>query len=146
MNPRAAGGRCVFCEILSGKLPAHTVFEDEGHRVILDHRPLLPGHCLVLTRAHHETFGDVPAAELGPLFEVVQKIARSLETSLGADGSFTAINTRVSQSVPHLHVHVVPRREKDGLFARGMVWVRKPYESEQAMAEMAARIARAVKE
>jgi histidine triad (HIT) family protein len=145
VSPRGAAGRCVFCEILSGKLPAHTVFEDERHRVILDHRPLLPGHCLVLTCAHYETLLDVPAAELGPLLAIVQTIAGAMESALGADGSFTAINTRVSQSVPHLHVHVVPRREKDGLFARGMVWVRKPYESEQAMADMAARIARGVR-
>jgi histidine triad (HIT) family protein len=137
---RARGGPCVFCGVLEGGAPSEIVFEDTGHVVILDHRPLLPGHCLVLPRTHFETFPDMPPAAVGPLFQVVQRIAGAMEKGLDAGGSFVAINNRISQSVPHVHVHVVPRREKDGLFARGLVWKRQPYPDQATMAEVAARI------
>ncbi len=96
--------------------------------VFLDHRPLFPGHCLVVPKEHYETLHDVPSQELGPLFVCVQRVARAVETALAADGSFVAMNNRVSQSVPHLHVHVVPRRKKDGL--RGFFWPRQKYVSD----------------
>ena len=108
----------------------------------LDHRPLFPGHCLVIPREHVDTLGDLPSPLTAPLFEAAAAVARALEAGLGADGSFVAVNNRVSQSVPHLHVHVVPRRRGDGL--RGFFWPRGRYESAAAMEETRARIADAL--
>jgi histidine triad (HIT) family protein len=121
---------CLFCQIISGKVAAHVVDEGPESLVFLDHRPVFVGHCLVVPKAHHETLSDVPAPELGPLFARVQRVARAVEAGLGADGTFVAANNRVSQSVPHFHVHVVPRRKKDGL--RGFFWPRQKYESDEA--------------
>jgi histidine triad (HIT) family protein len=108
----------------------------------LDHRPLFPGHCLVIPREHVETLGDLPGPLTAPLFDAAAAVARALEGGLGADGTFVAINNRVSQSVPHLHVHVVPRRRGDGL--RGFFWPRGRYESPAAMEETRASIAAAL--
>ena len=108
----------------------------------LDHRPLFPGHCLVIPREHVDTLGDLPGRLTAPLFDAAAAVARALEAGLGADGSFVAVNNRVSQSVPHLHVHVVPRRRKDGLL--GFFWPRGRYESAAAMEETRARIAGAL--
>ncbi len=135
----SAGG-CVFCGVVAGEEPTHVVYEDERLIAFLDHRPLFPGHCLVAPRAHVETLLDLPAAELAPLFGLVQRLCRAVESALGADGSLVAANNRVSQSVPHLHVHVIPRRRKDGL--KGFFWPRRPYASE----EEAAKIATALRE
>jgi histidine triad (HIT) family protein len=123
---------CLFCRIARGEVPA--LFVDEGPETVafLDHRPLFVGHCLVVPRAHRETLADLAADELGPLFARVQRVARAVEKGLGADGTFVAANNRVSQSVPHFHVHVVPRRRKDGL--RGFFWPRQKYESDEAAA------------
>lgn len=131
---------CVFCKIIRGEAPSHVVLDEPGLIGVLDHAPLLSGHVLVMPRAHHPTLHDLPAHEVGTLFAAVQRVAKALEPALGADGSFIAINTHVSQSVPHLHVHVVPRWQKDGLFRRGMVWIRKPYASEDEAARVAATI------
>lgn len=109
----------------------------------LDRAPLIKGHVLVATRAHVETFDDLPADLLEPLFRVVQRVSRAFASALGADGSYTAINTRVSQSVPHVHVHVVPRRAGDGLFRAGMVWIRRRYSGDEA-AQLAARLRQAI--
>jgi histidine triad (HIT) family protein len=130
--PDAAGGRpnCLFCKIAAGAVDAHLVGETPDAIAFLDHRPVFPGHCLVVPRAHVDTLGDLPPHAIAPLFAFVQRITRAVETGLGADGSFVAMNNRVSQSVPHLHVHVVPRRKKDGL--RGFFWPRQKYESEEA--------------
>jgi histidine triad (HIT) family protein len=98
----------------------------------LDAKPLFPGHVLVVPRAHHATLGDLPPALVEPLFATARLLARAVEVGLGAEGSFVAINNTVSQSVPHLHVHVVPRRRKDGL--RGFFWPRQAYASEEAAA------------
>lgn len=98
----------------------------------LDHRPLVPGHCLVIPKAHHVTIADLPAAVITPLFASVQRVARAVEAGMEADGTFVAINNRVSQSVSHLHVHIVPRRFKDGLFTANFVWKRRPYPDEAA--------------
>ncbi len=119
---------CLFCRIVAGEIEAHIVDEGPDAVVFLDHRPVFIGHCLVVPRLHHETLGDVPTADLGPLFARVQRVARAVEEGLGADGTFVAANNRVSQSVPHFHVHVVPRRRKDGL--RGFFWPRQKYESD----------------
>jgi len=121
---------CLFCRIAAGEIEAHVVDEGPEAVVFLDHRPVFIGHCLVVPRLHHETLGDVPTAELGPLFARVQRVARAVEKGLGADGTFVAANNRVSQSVAHFHVHVVPRRRKDGL--RGFFWPRQKYESDDA--------------
>jgi histidine triad (HIT) family protein len=118
------------------------VLETDAVVAFLDHRPLFPGHCLVIPREHVDTLGDLPGPLTAPLFGAAAAVARALEAGLGVDGSFVAVNNRVSQSVPHLHVHVVPRRRGDGL--RGFFWPRGRYESAAAMEETRARIAGAV--
>ena len=127
---------CVFCRLLPAPEPA--VFQDAVTVAFLDHRPVFPGHTLVVPRAHHETLADLPADLVGPLFRTVQLVARAVEEALAADGTFVALNNKVSQSVPHLHVHVVPRKRKDGL--RGFFWPRQKYESDDEMRAVARRI------
>ena len=122
---------CVFCRIVAGETSAHVVLDEEKTMAFLDARPVFPGHCLLVPRAHHETLADLPPELIEPLFATAQRLARAVEAGMGADGTFVAINNRVSQSVPHLHVHVVPRRRKDGL--RGFFWPRQKYESDDAM-------------
>jgi histidine triad (HIT) family protein len=124
---------CTFCKIVRGETTSDMVFEDDVSLAFLDHRPLLRGHCLLVPKAHYETLGDLPAALIAPFFTAVQLLARAVERGLEADGSFVAINNRISQSVPHLHVHVVPRWKKDGLFARGFIWKRQPYENQESI-------------
>ena len=119
---------CVFCKVISGETLANVVFEDEGAIAFLDHRPLFPGHCLLVPKDHFETLSDLPSELVGPFFKIVQLLARAVELALEAEGSFVAMNNRVSQSVPHLHVHIVPRRKKDGL--KGFFWPRNKYEDE----------------
>ena len=126
---------CLFCRVVSGDLPAHVVYEDTLTVAFLDHRPLFPGHALVVPRAHVETLLDLPSAAIAPLFAAVQVLARAVERGLGAAGSFVAVNNRVSQSVPHLHVHVAPRRRKDGL--KGFFWPRTKYGSDEEAAAVA---------
>jgi len=138
----AAPPTCLFCQIARGQTPAARVLETETVIAFLDHRPLFPGHCLVIPREHVDTLGDLPGPMTGPLFEAAAAVARALEAGLGADGTFVAVNNRVSQSVLHLHVHVVPRRRGDGL--RGFFWPRGRYESPAAMEETRARIAAAL--
>ncbi|HEX2046291.1 MAG TPA: HIT family protein [Acidimicrobiales bacterium] len=133
---RAEG--CVFCSIVAGHVPAHVVASDDATLAFLDSRPVFPGHTLLVPRDHHETLTDLPADLLGPLFDAAQRLARAVEAGMDAHGTFVAMNNRVSQSVPHLHVHVVPRRRKDGL--RGFFWPRQRYRDEEEMAEVAARI------
>ena len=126
---------CVFCEIVAGSLPAATVYENAAVLAFLDHRPLLPGHVLVVPKTHYATLGDLPEDQVGHFFVAVQRLARAVEEAMRADGSFVAVNIRISQSVPHLHVHVVPRRKGDGLFGKTFQWMRRPYPSEAAMRE-----------
>jgi histidine triad (HIT) family protein len=133
---------CLFCRIVGGEHDALVVLEDERTLAFLDHRPLLPGHTLLVPRAHVETLIDISDAELPELFGNARLLARAMEDGLGADGSFVAINNRVSQSVPHLHIHVVPRRRKDGL--RGFFWPRQKYEDEAQALEVAETLRRAV--
>ena len=110
------------------------MFEDETCFAFLDRRPLFHGHCLLVPRGHYETLLDLPPELVGPVFANVRLLARALERGLGAEGSFVAMNNRISQSVPHLHVHVVPRRRKDGL--RGFFWPRTKYASDEQMREV----------
>ena len=116
---------CLFCRIASGGAEASVVFDDERSVAFLDSRPLFPGHTLLIPRKHVETLADLPASEIEPLFANAQALCRAVEEAVGAEGSFVAINNRVSQSVPHLHIHVVPRKKKDGL--RGFFWPRTSY-------------------
>ena len=129
---------CVFCAIAAGDVPATMVSRDDDVAAFLDARPVFKGHVLVVPRAHVPTLSDMPPAALGTLFAAVQRIARAVEAGLGADGTFVAMNNKVSQSVPHLHVHVVPRKKKDGL--RGFFWPRLPYADDAEREAFAARI------
>ena len=129
---------CVFCQIVLGERPAHVVLDGDGTLGFLDARPIFPGHSLLVPRDHYETLGDLPAPLVGDLFLDTQRLAVAVEGAMGAAGTFVGINNRVSQSVPHLHVHVVPRRPKDGL--RGFFWPRQKYETDEQMADVAARI------
>jgi histidine triad (HIT) family protein len=119
-------------------VPAHVVLDDGEVLAFLDARPVFPGHVLIVPKVHHETLTDLPQESLGPLFERVQRLAAALPEALDATGTFVGVNNKVSQSVPHLHVHVVPRRPKDGL--RGFFWPRARYESDDQAAEVASRI------
>ena len=129
---------CVFCSIVGGETPAYVVLDDEQAVGFLDVRPLFPGHVLVVPRAHVETLTDLPPDEVGPFFERVQRVAAAVEEACSAQGSFVAMNNRVSQSVPHLHVHVVPRTKGDGL--KGFFWPRTKYESDGQATDVAAAI------
>ena len=129
---------CVFCDIAAGEVPAEIVLVDETAVAFLDRRPLFKGHVLVIPREHYETLADLPAALVGPLFTRVQRVSAALPTALGAQGSFVALNNVVSQSVPHLHVHVVPRTRGDGL--RGFFWPRQKYADDAEAAAYAQRI------
>ncbi len=133
---------CSFCAILAGTVPAHVVHEDASVVAFLDHRPLFPGHVLVIPRDHHETLWDLPPALLAPVFGVARVVARALVEGLPCDGVFVANNNIVSQSVPHLHVHAIPRRRKDGL--KGFFWPRVPYRDDAHARETAERIRAAV--
>ena len=121
---------CLFCKIVSGQVAARLVFEDEVSVAFLDHRPVFPGHSLLVPREHFETLADLPGKLVEPFFKDTQLLARAIESAMDAHGTFVAMNNRVSQSVPHLHVHVVPRRRKDGL--KGFFWPRYPYKDEES--------------
>jgi histidine triad (HIT) family protein len=135
---RAQVSDCGFCAILAGGAGAHFVIDGDDVAALLDNRPLFKGHVLVLPRAHYETLADLPPGLISPLFGLVQRLSAVMPAALGAQGSFVAINNKVSQSVPHLHVHVVPRTKGDGL--RGFFWPRSRYASEDEAASYAARL------
>ena len=134
---------CLFCRIVSGEVPATVIYEDEVSFAFLDHRPLFPGHTLLVPREHVETLGELPVSMVEPYFKAAQLLARAVESGLEAEGTFVAMNNRVSQSVPHLHVHVVPRRKKDGL--KGFFWPRTKYKDEEEMKSVQNKIAAALK-
>ena len=125
---------CAFCRIIRGEEKAAIVFEDSVSLAFLDHRPLFPGHCLLVPKAHYETLADLPASLVGPLFQNAQLLERAIEEGLAADGTFVAINNRISQSVPHMHVHLVPRHRKDGL--KGFFWPRQRYQDDAALRQV----------
>jgi len=129
---------CLFCRALAGDLPLHTVLSEPAAFAFLDHRPVFKGHVLVVPRQHVETLADLPVPDVGPFFEVVRRLTIAVESGLDAGGTFVATNNRVSQSVPHLHTHVVPRTKGDGL--RGFFWPRTKYASDAEAAEYAERI------
>jgi histidine triad (HIT) family protein len=138
----AVADACVFCRIVAGEIDAHVVMADDLVIAFLDARPVFPGHSLLVPRDHHETLLDLPGQLVGPFFTRTQLLAAAVERGMDAEGTFVAMNNRVSQSVPHLHVHVVPRRRKDGL--RGFFWPRQRYESEEQTVEVAGRVRDAV--
>ncbi len=133
---------CAFCAIARGDADAAVVHADERCVAFLDIRPLFHGHVLLVPRSHVETLPELPAGELEPLFGTAQRLCRAVEAAMDAQGTFVAMNNVVSQSVPHLHVHVVPRRRKDGL--RGFFWPRTRYADRTEMDAVAARIAAAL--
>jgi histidine triad (HIT) family protein len=137
----AAADSCVFCRIVAEAEPAAVVFADEVAVAFLDRRPLFSGHTLVVPRDHHVTLADLPGELVGPFFERVQRLSAAMELGLGHAGTFVAMNNRISQSVAHLHVHVVPRNPKDGL--RGFFWPRTTYDDDAHMAAVAAEVGRA---
>ncbi|MPZ99479.1 MAG: HIT domain-containing protein [Dehalococcoidia bacterium] len=133
---------CTFCRIVAGDIDADVVFEGEATLGFLDHRPLFPGHVLLIPREHHEVLGELPVDLVAPLFEDARTLSKAVEGAMDADGTFVSVNNRVSQSVPHLHVHVIPRRFKDGL--RGFFWPRNPYEDDAHRARVAQQLREAV--
>jgi histidine triad (HIT) family protein len=133
---------CLFCKIVDGVVPAHTVLDEEFVLGFLDTRPVFKGHVLLVPRIHVDTLPDLPAELLPVLMGAAQRMAAAVVQGLGAQGSFVAVNNVVSQSVPHLHVHVVPRTKGDGL--RGFFWPRTKYASDGEALEYAARLAGAL--
>jgi histidine triad (HIT) family protein len=129
---------CLFCQIARGELPAQVVLDETDVMGFLDIRPLFPGHVLTIPKVHVETLADLAPNLVEQLSGATRRMSIAVEAAMGADGTFVAINNRVSQSVPHLHVHVVPRRRKDGL--RGFMWPRQRYPDEAAMAATAEAI------
>jgi histidine triad (HIT) family protein len=135
---------CVFCQIASGGVPAAIVFEDEQTLAFLDHRPVFPGHMLLIPREHVPTLNDVSPPLLSQLSANARLLAIAVEKALAAQGAFVAINNRVSQSVPHLHFHIVPRTKGDGL--KGFFWPRSKYRDPAHMEETRAAMMRAIDE
>jgi histidine triad (HIT) family protein len=133
---------CVFCAIVAGSVPALEVAATDRAIAFLDTRPVFKGHVLVAPRQHVGTFAELPATLIPEYFGFVQRLSVAVESGLGAGGTFIAINNKVSQSVPHLHTHVVPRTKGDGL--RGFFWPRTKYASDSEAADYAARIAAAL--
>lgn len=129
---------CVFCEIVAGRFPAAVVLDEPDILGFLDVRPLFAGHVLVVPKQHHGTLADLPGALLPIVFEAVQRLSTAVPRALGAQGSFVAMNNAVSQSVPHAHVHIVPRTKGDG--HRGFFWPRTRYGSDEHMEATAALI------
>jgi histidine triad (HIT) family protein len=138
VSPAPFDETCLFCRIAAGAEPAHVVLNDDRCVAFLDVRPLFPGHTLLIPREHHETLADLPIERVGPLFERAQRLSVAVRDAAGAAGSFVAMNNVVSQSVPHLHVHVVPRVKGDGL--RGFFWPRTTYDGDEHAAAVAERI------
>jgi histidine triad (HIT) family protein len=129
---------CLFCDIAAGRVPSDIVYQDDRSVGFLDHRPLFPGHVLLVPREHVITLAGLPSEDVAPFFHAAQRLEIAVERGMEADGSFIAINNLVSQSVLHLHVHIVPRRKKDGL--KGFFWPRVPYRDDAHRQETAERI------
>lgn len=126
----AVNGNCVFCDIAAGIVAAQVVYDDENLIAFLDSHPLFPGHVLLCPREHYDTLLDLPMGLTGPMLAATQLVAQAVENAVDAEGTFIAINNRVSQTVPHLHIHVVPRRRRDGL--KGFFWPRQSYKDDAA--------------
>jgi histidine triad (HIT) family protein len=129
---------CTFCEIISGERRADVVLAEADAVAFLDLRPVFPGHTLLVPRRHVETLDDLPPELVAPLFDAARRLSRAVREAVEAEGSFVGVNNRISQSVPHLHVHILPRRRRDGL--RGFFWPRLGYEDELHRARTAQAI------
>ena len=140
----AISANCGFCNIVRGEVSSDSVFEDDLSLAFLDHRPVFPGHCLLIPKEHIATLADLPARLITPLFANAQLLARAVEKGLWAEGTFIAINNRVSQSVPHLHIHIVPRRKKDGL--KGFFWPRQSYRDREHLVSVQKTLQNAIAE
>jgi histidine triad (HIT) family protein len=125
-------GTCVFCSIVAGETPAERVLDEPDMVAFLDARPVFKGHTLLVPREHHVTLADLPATLRDPFLAAAQRLSTAVVEGLGAQGSFVAMNNVVSQSVAHLHLHVVPRTKGDGL--RGFFWPRTKYADDEAAA------------
>jgi histidine triad (HIT) family protein len=137
-HPARMSDSCLFCAIARGDVAASFVLKDAGICAFLDTRPVFKGHVLVIPAGHVDDFHTLPVADMGPFWTAVQRVSRAVEAALGADGTFIGVNNKISQSVPHLHAHVVPRRKGDGL--RGFFWPRTKYDSDAEREEYAGRI------
>ncbi|MGC8971478.1 MAG: HIT family protein [bacterium] len=133
---------CIFCKIIKRESEGYIVFEDDISLAFLDIRPLNPGHCLLVPKEHYETLMDVPEDLVGPIFRNAKLISKAIELGLEAQGIFIGINNRVSQSIPHLHVHIVPRNRNDGL--KGFFWPRHPYKDRETALEIQSKIKSAI--
>jgi len=129
---------CTFCRIIRGEEKAYKVFEDDFSIVFLDIHPLFHGHCLVVPKEHYETLADLPDESIERIFKNAKLVSQAVEVALKADGSFIGINNKVSQSVPHLHIHIIPRRKGDGL--KGFFWPRTRYKDEKELLEIQSMI------
>lgn len=135
-QPRLFGGNvneCLFCQVVRKEIESYSVFEDDTSIAFLDTKPLFPGHLLLIPKEHYATITDVPQTLIDNLFNNTKMLVEAIEMGLKVDGTFIAINNKVSQSVPHLHIHIVPRRLKDGL--KGFFWPRNKYKSREEMLE-----------
>jgi len=130
--------QCIFCRIAAGDLPAHIAYQNADVVAFLDREPLFPGHLLLCPREHYETLLHLPEPMAGPMMKMTQLLAKAVENATGAHGTFIAVNNRVSQTVPHLHIHIVPRRRGDGL--KGFFWPRRPYKDDEARESVRAAI------
>lgn len=133
---------CVFCKIIQGRDKAHLVYEDQDFIAILDRHPVFFGHSLVIPKQHIETFYELPEHLLISQFILVRRIGKAIEQAMLSEGSFIAMNNKVSQSVPHFHVHIVPRNYKDGL--RGFFWPRQKYTDNEQMVSIQDKIITAI--
>jgi len=134
---------CTFCRIVAGEIPAARIFEDTHAVAFLDHRPLFAGHCLLVPKTHFETLQELPSDLACRLFAHARRLSAAVEDGLGAEGAFVAVNNRVSQSVPHVHIHVVPRRKGDGL--KGFFWPRRKYRDDAEMEQTRAALEKAIR-
>jgi len=140
----AISANCGFCKIVRSEVSSDSVFEDDVSLAFLDHRPVFPGHCLLIPKQHVATLADLPSRLIAPLFSNVKLMAQAVEKGLLAEGTFIAINNRVSQSVPHLHIHIVPRRKKDGL--KGFFWPRQSYRDREHLVSVQRALQNAITE
>lgn len=138
-----SGESCTFCRIIKKEEEAYVLFEDSKTIAFLDLKPLFPGHMLLVPKEHYANIMEIPEQTIGPLFNNVKRLSLALEDSLGAEGEFIAVNNKVSQSVPHMHIHIVPRKFKDGL--KGFFWPRYRYNNKEEILRVQEKIVSALK-
>jgi histidine triad (HIT) family protein len=137
-----SGNVCIFCKIINKELESSMLFEDSETIAFLDTKPLFPGHILLIPKKHYPVFTEIPDEIVAKLFKNSKMLAKALQLSMGSEGTFIAVNDRVSQSVPHVHVHVVPRKSKDGL--KGFFWPRQKYNSKEEIELVKSKIIKSI--